>query len=59
MDKAAPVGFVVIRLEFVFDSDAEEDEVAKLVQLTETYCVVLQTVSGGTKISVKNSKKRG
>ena len=43
----APVGFREIRLEFDLDSPAQPGELAKLVELTERYCVVLQTLRGG------------
>lgn len=57
VDRNAPVGFVEIRLEFVLDTDAEHGKIEKLVQLTERYCVVLQTISQNPKIVVTNSKK--
>src|SRR5919197_2326549 len=42
--KDAPVGFDAIRLRFHVDSDAAPEELQKLLQLTERYCVVLQTL---------------
>ena len=54
VDKSAPVGFVEIRLRFVLDTDADEKKVDKLIQLTERYCVVLQTISKAPKISVSS-----
>jgi uncharacterized OsmC-like protein len=42
--KDAPVGFQHIRLEFVLDTDASEEQVATLRRLTERYCVVYQTL---------------
>jgi uncharacterized OsmC-like protein len=42
--KDAPVGFQRIRLEFVLDTDASEEQVATLRRLTERYCVVYQTL---------------
>ena len=42
--KDAPVGFRAIRLAFDLDTDAEEDQLASLLKLTERYCVVLQTL---------------
>ena len=56
VDKSAPVGFVEIRLEFVLDTDAESSKVEKMIQLTERYCVVLQTINHKPKISVTSSK---
>ncbi|MGZ4271242.1 MAG: OsmC family protein [Solirubrobacteraceae bacterium] len=50
VDRAAPVGFREIRLRFDLDSDASEDELTTLLRLTERYCVVLQTITGGTEV---------
>ena len=44
VDKAARVGFRAIRLRFDLDTDAAPDQVEKLKQLTERYCVVYQTL---------------
>lgn len=41
----APVGFSAIRLEFTFDAAAADEELERLVRLTERYCVVLQTLA--------------
>ena len=41
----APVGFRAIRLRFDLDTDAPAAQRAKLIELTERYCVVLQTLS--------------
>jgi uncharacterized OsmC-like protein len=40
----APVGFRAIRLKFDLDSDASEEQLKKLLELTERYCVVMQTL---------------
>ena len=45
VDRDAPVGFRAVRLAFEVDTDADEDQVATLLKLTERYCVVLQTIS--------------
>jgi uncharacterized OsmC-like protein len=42
--KDAPVGFREIRLKFDLDSDAPDEQLKKLVELTERYCVVMQTI---------------
>jgi uncharacterized OsmC-like protein len=42
--KDAPVGFRAVRLKFELDSDASEEQKTKLLELTERYCVVLQTI---------------
>ncbi len=50
--KEAPVGFRAIRLRFDLDSDAPPEQVARLVQLTERYCVVLQTLRNPPPVEV-------
>jgi uncharacterized OsmC-like protein len=42
--KEAPVGFREIRLRFELDTDAPPEQRKKLIELTERYCVVLQTL---------------
>jgi uncharacterized OsmC-like protein len=44
VDREAPVGFRGIRLRFELRTDAPEEQVAKLLTLTERYCVVYQTL---------------
>ena len=46
VDRDAPVGFRSIRLAFDLDTDANEEELATLLKLTERYCVVFQTLAG-------------
>jgi uncharacterized OsmC-like protein len=50
--KEAPVGFRAIRLRFVLDTDAAPEQRAKLIELTERYCVVLQTLRKAPAIEV-------
>jgi uncharacterized OsmC-like protein len=50
--KDAPVGFPKIRLRFEIASDAAAEKVKKLVELTERYCVVLQTLAHSPSIDV-------
>jgi uncharacterized OsmC-like protein len=52
VSKETPVGFQRIRLFFDLDSDATEAQLTKLVDLTERYCVVYQTLSQSPKIDV-------
>ena len=59
VDKGAPVGFVEVRLGFELDTDAEVGKVEKLVELTERYCVVLQTISKGPRVVVSARKIEG
>jgi uncharacterized OsmC-like protein len=53
--KDAPVGFAAIRLRFELASDAPADKLDKLVQLTERYCVVYQTLRAGPPIEVSRT----
>ena len=50
--KDAPVGFREIRLKFDLDTDASAEQKKKLVELTERYCVVLQTIRKTPPVSV-------
>jgi uncharacterized OsmC-like protein len=52
VSKDVPVGFKQIRLNFDLDTDASEEKLATLLRLTERYCVVYQTLSHPTEISV-------
>jgi len=51
--KDAPVGFRDIRLKFVLDTDAERAQLEKLLQLTERYCVVYQTLRAAPPITIE------
>jgi uncharacterized OsmC-like protein len=51
--KDAPVGFRAIRLVFTIDADATKEQLAKLVELTERYCVVYQTLAKPPAIEVR------
>jgi uncharacterized OsmC-like protein len=50
--KDAPVGFREIRLKFELDTDATEDQLKKLIELTERYCVVMQTLRNPVPVQV-------
>ena len=52
--KDAPVGFREIRLRFELETDATEEQKKKLVELTERYCVVLQTIRGAPVVRVSS-----
>jgi uncharacterized OsmC-like protein len=55
VDREAPVGFRDIRLRFDLETDASADDVAALVETTERYCVVLQTLRHAPDTSVEVS----
>lgn len=44
VDRAAPVGFGRIRLRFELDTDADDEQLATLLKLTERYCVIAQSL---------------
>jgi uncharacterized OsmC-like protein len=50
--KDAPVGFREIRLRFELDTDAPEEQKRKLIELTERYCVVMQTIRQAPPVKV-------
>jgi uncharacterized OsmC-like protein len=52
VDREAPVGFKAIRLSFDLQSDADAEQLATLMRLTERYCVVLQTLSTPPDLSI-------
>jgi uncharacterized OsmC-like protein len=47
-----PVGFQAIRLVFDLRGEATEEQIATLIRLTERYCVVLHTLTGGVPVDV-------
>ncbi|HYI85902.1 MAG TPA: OsmC family protein [Burkholderiales bacterium] len=50
--KDAPVGFREIRLKLDLDSDAPAEQLKKLVELTERYCVVMETIRNAPPVLV-------
>jgi uncharacterized OsmC-like protein len=51
VDRDAPVGFRAIRLSFDLRTEADEEELATLLKLTERYCVVLQTLASAPELT--------
>jgi uncharacterized OsmC-like protein len=49
--KDASVGFREVRLYFELDTDAAQEECQKLLELTERYCVVMQTLRQGVPVT--------
>jgi uncharacterized OsmC-like protein len=56
MAKDAPVGFAQIRLRFDVETDAAQDKLDRLLELTERYCVVYQTLAKGLPITVSMNR---
>jgi uncharacterized OsmC-like protein len=57
--KDAPVGFKEIRLHFELDTDATPEQRDKLIQLTERYCVVYQTLRQPAKLTTLPEVRKG
>jgi len=54
--KDAPVGFRDIRLKFDLDAEASDEQLQKLLELTERYCVVLQTIRSSPPVAASVSR---
>ena len=57
--KDAPVGFKTIRLLITLDTEATPSEREKLLDLTERYCVVYQTLMRGSDVKVAYATQVG
>jgi uncharacterized OsmC-like protein len=55
VSKEVPVGFQRIRLHFDLETDASPEQLAKLIHLTERYCVVYQTLHQSPVIEISHS----
>jgi uncharacterized OsmC-like protein len=55
VSREAPVGFKEIRLRFHVDADATPEQRAKLLELTERYCVVYQTLKSPPRVTASNA----
>jgi uncharacterized OsmC-like protein len=53
VDPDAPVGFRAIRLIFALTSDAAKEDLDALIETTERYCVVLQTLARSPELAVE------
>lgn len=51
VDRSVPVGLTRVELSFRLDSDVAPELLDKLIQLTERYCVVLQTMKSGVTVN--------
>ncbi len=57
IDKSVPIGITAVALEFEIDSPADEASLLKLINLTERYCVVLQTLAQPAKLTTTLTRK--
>jgi uncharacterized OsmC-like protein len=53
IDRTAPVGLTEISLRFEIDADADAAKLARLIETTERYCVIYQTLKSPPRLSVK------
>lgn len=53
IDRTIPVGFESIELRFHLETTATQEQVRKLIELTERYCVILQTLKSPPRIDVR------
>jgi uncharacterized OsmC-like protein len=58
VSREAPVGFTAIRLRFDLESSAPSEKLERLLELTERYCVVYQTLLKSPPIDVTVSGAR-
>jgi uncharacterized OsmC-like protein len=58
VSKEAPVGLTSIQLRFELDTDAPSEKVAKLLELTERYCVVYQTLRSPPEVRVERPNRQ-
>lgn len=56
--KEVPVGFKAIRLSFILDCDATEEQIQSITKLTERYCVVYQTIVSATEVKTRIEKRK-
>ena len=52
IDRTVPVGLTDIALRFEVDSDADAAKLDRMIQTTERYCVILQTLRSPPRVSM-------
>ncbi len=56
LSRETPVGFQNIRLQFILDTDAPDEQLATLLRLTERYCVVYQSLAHPPALAVTRQR---
>jgi uncharacterized OsmC-like protein len=51
--EGVPVGFKEIRLRFDIETDAPQNQLDQLLELTERYCVIFQTIQNSPKTGIQ------
>lgn len=57
VSKEAPVGFTAIRLKFVLDTDATDEQLSNLLRLSERYCVIYQTLKNPPQLHLERHRQ--
>jgi uncharacterized OsmC-like protein len=52
VDRSAPVGLTEVTVTFDVDCDADQAKLERMIQTTERYCVILQTLKSPPKIAM-------
>jgi uncharacterized OsmC-like protein len=55
VDRATPIGLTEITLTFDLDADADAARLARLIETTEKYCVIFQTLKTPPTLSVRTA----
>ncbi|HQT76074.1 MAG: osmotically inducible protein OsmC [Rhodospirillales bacterium 20-64-7] len=53
VDRSAPIGLTEITVRFEVDCDADAAKLERMIQTTERYCVILQTLKSPPRIEMK------
>jgi uncharacterized OsmC-like protein len=53
LSKESPIGLTNIELTFELDTDADEQTRQRLIELTERYCVIYQTLKNSPQMSYR------
>lgn len=56
VDQEAPVGLTDIELTFDLETDAEPEKQEKIIELTERYCVIYQTLQDSPRLRIGSGK---
>jgi uncharacterized OsmC-like protein len=59
VNREVPVGFTAIRIRAELETNAEQQLLDKLAQLTERYCVVAQSLKGPLSITISRPSEQG
>jgi uncharacterized OsmC-like protein len=59
VDRERPVGLIDVALIFELDTDADAETVQRLVEMSERYCVIYQTLRTPPRLSVTHHTVRG